>query len=1284
MIAVMTPWANKLQLGLGSMLLVGMGVVIGLFLAPLSIGPPPPVDKASQPAAATATAQRRRQQQQQSSEGDGQQQLFPSPNRTDDAVVDSDQPIHEGLTLYAPSALDSGYAACIATATDTLFAMMGLADGAESDAYAALPWLLQPSGATSFLWSCRSEDRGIMLCTSVTVRSAAPAVLRWLMDRNIVSGLEAIAYENVLIRGFCGGSVGVRRICCDTGSLTSAKRDFVVMTSVTARDDGDIVVASRSVHVPDRLLTAPPRRSKQGHIRGVVHASGFVLRPRRPRAGDGPGECEVLFGAHVDLLSPAAGHTHRSTLEELTASALTILERLEEFFRLSGNGGDVPRPVAALRAPAPSMDPLPPPCACPNLLLLNVPPTFPAATAVDARSGGPHVTLTVEHAVNLQSAGSSAVARIRHLHESLTSQVAASASGDEAQSMSSMVTPAKASRTSVESAGLLPVSVLGALGLRVASPSPASPTSDIKNSLRSLSSMSADHGLRSFSSASSSVGYGGGASSSSFGGGNGGGDGDGDVGRTGSTDSAHASASSTGTGAGTYSGAPPGVAGHRGWDTFYAHDGVDVAELPGGVYSARCTVAASPGDVRNVLMKYPERVDGLSARRTVLNRLDDDTVLQWVGFGPVWPVGSKDFLVVTTEESATDFQDSFVVAFTSVDELCEDIAGIDAAVEAAVAAAAPSHGVNGSVASYQRSTVRCAGFIGVPDGVGGTVLTMFVDADVCEEPPAWLMRLLAQYELCEMMRRVRAIPVALNSAHSSATDLRKLAGAAVLGGDAGLGHAVTPVVEYEPVTYKHTGDFFAAEGAALAVDAVQTMKAYVGIDAPTAVEWQPATTVDGVAVATGVVVGSTDRSVLVRATLAVDAERDALVSLLTNDRRLCEYDLHVDAVEPLVCVDGRTAVRRMRCKPVWPTAPRDFVVLTTWAASGDGSALVCTRSAPNDVFPPEPGYVRGTVHVSGYHVQPKATGGCHVTLVAHMAFGGSVPASILATLTTAAPAKTLHAIAALAREVGVGAARPAAPATSEGAGAGAAQASAAGAHGTAVHTAPATPAPAAKAADAGDDSAFFLRRSQPDRPEPPAAATSSAAAASPPGGATSSPPTSPPAAAAPDNYSAGEAAAAVVEPAPADIPDPARPFVAESAAVAAAAVALMKVYLGLEAEPPGTEPLRLDWQQRAADKGIVAYTTMVPGRWGPVRPDPFFPATFLVWHSQKHPLFSVLQLVAGDSRDDRGRCRQRHRHEAAAGRWAYRGVRRHVRPHHAVGPGGSFISCFCSVPLLGA
>ena len=1189
-------FTHKLQMGFASILLVAVGVVIGWLFAPSLTAPPPPPSSAS-----SKTRQREGKGEQDG--GKHHSELFPAP--PDETVgVEREHlqqpplppPPCKGLIQLAPTpALDSGYKSCITTGKATLFAILGLTDGAESDAYAALPWLLQPSGATSYIWSCRSEDRGILLRTSVVVKSTAPVVLRWLMDRNIVSGLETAAYESLLVKSFCGGSVGVRRICCDSGSLTSAKRDFIVVTSVSIEDDGTLVVASRSVYVPDRPTTLP-RRSKQGHIRGIVHASGFVLRPCRARGGgDGPDECEVLFGTHVDLLSPAAGRTHRSTLAELTASALTILERLEEFFRLSvaeqsSNDGAVP-PVVVLRSPAPSPHLLPPACACPNLLLLRAHPD-PSATPKNddnPRGAALQVSLTIEQTVNLQSAGSAAVAHIRHLHESLTGQQAAGLGGsDEARPPSPLMTPAKAGRGDEES---LPASALGALGLRITSPaSPTAPKSDQKHTLRSSS---VDDDLRSYSSGSGSGS---------------GGDG---VGRTGSTDSAYASASSAGT-AGTTAGA---LQCHRAWDTFYVHDGVAIADQPGGIYSARCAVAASPADVRNILMRYPDRIDGLLARRTVLNCLDDGTFLQWAAFGPLWPLGSKDFLVVTTEERISDFQDGFVIAFTSVDELCEDVDGIDAAVEAAVAAAAPSsvNGSNGAstAAGYHRSTVRCAGFIGVPDGDGGTLLSVFVDADVCEEVPGWLVRLLAQYELCEMMRRIRAIPLALNCAHSSATDLRKLAGAATFGADQGLGQ--TALVADAPVAFKYTGDFFVAEGAALAKEALQSLKTYMGIDASAAgVEWPPATAVDGVAVSSAVVTECT-LAARVRATLAVAAGRDALVSLLTSDRRLVEYVAFVDAVEPLVRIDGRTAVRRIRCKPVWPTAPRDFVVLTTWAAFGDGSALVCTCSAPNDVFPPEPGYVRGTVVASGYHVQPRtgggsgSGGGCQVTLVAHAVLGGSPPASMVAMLTSSAPAKTLNAIADVVRRDGAGRAAvsstPEAPAATKPAPAAAPVASVGG--NATAQDVPVTPMPAVKArpvAD-GEESAFFLRRPRP-LPEPiptpaPAPVPASAQAATTP--ALALPETS---SKLPTAVAATAPLDAVPPPSTADTPDLSRPLVRECAAVAAAAVMLMKVYLGLEPERPGAAPLRLDWQQRAADKTMVAYTTMVAGRWATARPAP--------------------------------------------------------------------------------
>jgi START domain len=125
----------------------------------------------------------------------------------------------------------------------------------------------------------------------------------------------------------------------------------------------------------------------------------------------------------------------------------------------------------------------------------------------------------------------------------------------------------------------------------------------------------------------------------------------------------------------------------------------------------------------------------------------------------------------------------------------------------------------------------------------------------------------------------------------------------------------------------------------------------------------------------------------------------------------------------VIQIDEFTAIRRVACKPVWPTAPRDFVVCTTWEESEDGCILLCTRSVPDHFKEKVGNYVRGFINVSGYYIQPKSTldpsdpayndcpeGGCKVTLAAHTELGGSLPASVINMLSTAAPVKILNRV----------------------------------------------------------------------------------------------------------------------------------------------------------------------------------------------------------------------------------------------------------------------------------
>ena len=84
--------------------------------------------------------------------------------------------------------------------------------------------------------------------------------------------------------------------------------------------------------------------------------------------------------------------------------------------------------------------------------------------------------------------------------------------------------------------------------------------------------------------------------------------------------------------------------------------------------------------------------------------------------------------------------------------------------------------------------------------------------------------------------------------------------------------------------------------------------------------------------------------------------------------------------------------------------------------------MIATRGAPDAVYPPQKGFVRGFVQISGFWIQPvetlrdepeaqvKYAGGCKLTLTAHTELGGTLPASVINLLSTSAPLKLLASV----------------------------------------------------------------------------------------------------------------------------------------------------------------------------------------------------------------------------------------------------------------------------------
>ena len=402
--------------------------------------------------------------------------LFPC----DEVEQSSSISLSDNIALITPI-VDTGYEYCMEKAKCSLVSILGLSnhDTDEKYRYYALPWSLLPSGTMSYLWTCHSESHGILLRTSVIVKANVNSVLQWLVQRNILTGLETASSSNILIKSFNGNSMTVRRICCDSGSSSHAslKRDFVVVTSISMLPDGAYLVASRSVYIPDHITMHHRRKGRNGYVRGIIYTSGFVLRPIKDMSDQKTDEnklchCEISFATHMDMLGTISEHANMCKLEELKTSVISIMERIDEYFTFSSpkhtdnhdNIGVQPSKseqsyLTVLRSSKPSCVVAYPSCACPNLLQLDNTNdrvsststthskvldrenktintndstcnsssenrengTQASTTTSSSLSSIPLITLTIEQQIQIQSAACNAITQIRCLHESLCS-----------------------------------------------------------------------------------------------------------------------------------------------------------------------------------------------------------------------------------------------------------------------------------------------------------------------------------------------------------------------------------------------------------------------------------------------------------------------------------------------------------------------------------------------------------------------------------------------------------------------------------------------------------------------------------------------------------------------------------------------------------------------------------------------------------------------------------------------------------------------------------------------
>ena len=262
--------------------------------------------------------------------------------------------------IYFDIGPNAEFASSIDISKCALLSIIGLpiSSKSEEEKYSNRSWSLVPFSPNSHIFTCRSCSDGIILRTSIFVKRSAKAVLYWLLSQNITTGLEDVSDKHsTILESHKGGSISLKRICFK-GSITSARRDFIVITSISVLCNGTYVISSRSVHAPESSLLSC-RKSKNGFVRGIIYASGFVLRPIESSDGDG---CEVFFGAHLDMLgvrprpsvslnsTPYSSVNPRtearyasaniSKLDDLTVSVGNLMERIQMISVNEADSGD--------------------------------------------------------------------------------------------------------------------------------------------------------------------------------------------------------------------------------------------------------------------------------------------------------------------------------------------------------------------------------------------------------------------------------------------------------------------------------------------------------------------------------------------------------------------------------------------------------------------------------------------------------------------------------------------------------------------------------------------------------------------------------------------------------------------------------------------------------------------------------------------------------------------------------------------------------------------------------
>lgn len=193
-----------------------------------------------------------------------------------------------------------------------------------------IKWALMQSSNSLNIWSAFSQKNGILLRGVAVFNCDAYSLSKAMIDNNIIIGIESIFQTIEPIHK--ADDITLQRLFCKARAYYSSHRDFTVVTGVSDHNsDGGCILATKSFAKDDKYNAT---RKRKGHIRGWIHGSGFIVRPKFSSSHHHHStQTELIIGIHMTM----NGSTSSSSKQwNLTKSELIVAELSNYVQKLKG------------------------------------------------------------------------------------------------------------------------------------------------------------------------------------------------------------------------------------------------------------------------------------------------------------------------------------------------------------------------------------------------------------------------------------------------------------------------------------------------------------------------------------------------------------------------------------------------------------------------------------------------------------------------------------------------------------------------------------------------------------------------------------------------------------------------------------------------------------------------------------------------------------------------------------------------------------------------------------